>query len=165
MTSQKTEPEYVHGYTATEQQRLVDQAQFLSRYLFRDIDFHEQHHIIEMGCGVGAQSKILLDKFPRLKISGVDISKIQLEKANIYLKNEIAQERISLHHTDGKKVPFARETFDGAYLCWILEHTTDPNAVLQETRRTLKPGALIYVTEVYNSTLFLYPECPHTLNY
>ena len=60
---------------------------------------------------------------------------------------------------------FEANTFDSAFLCWVLEHVPDPVSVLAETRRVLSSGATIVVTEVQNATFFLDPYSPHTLAY
>ncbi|HVY85030.1 MAG TPA: methyltransferase domain-containing protein, partial [Caulobacterales bacterium] len=60
---------------------------------------------------------------------------------------------------------FERESFDCAFLCWILEHVPDPARVLGEARRVLQPGSPIVCTEVLNATFFLDPYSPNTMRY
>lgn len=47
---------------------------------------------------------------------------------------------------DGQMMPFGRETFDGALLIEVLEHARDPNLLLAEAHRVLKPGAVFLGT-------------------
>jgi SAM-dependent methyltransferase len=56
-------------------------------------------------------------------------------------------------------------SFDAAYVCWFLEHVQEPVGILKEVRRTLKPGSVIYCTEVMNSSFFVHPYSPATLRY
>lgn len=56
----KTNFPYLHGFSKTEQDRLREQAVFSEQTIYRDIDFSESKNIIEVGCGVGAQTEILL---------------------------------------------------------------------------------------------------------
>ena len=70
MSNQK----YLHGFDKKEQNRLVHQAQFLEEYVYDGVDLENDSKLLEVGCGVGAQTKILLKRFPDLKIHGVDIS-------------------------------------------------------------------------------------------
>src|SRR5438045_1196352 len=47
----------------------------------------------------------------------------------------------------------------------ILEHVEDPARVLSETRRVLRAGSPIVVSEVQNASFFLEPYSPQTLSY
>lgn len=157
---------YLHGFDPTEQDRLFRQAEFMEQIVFRDIDFSETTHILEVGCGVGAQSAILLRRFPRLKITGIDANEKQLARARQNLEAlPYAKGRFELLKMDAKALEFAGKSFDGAFLCWVLEHIPDPKQVLSEVRRVLRPGAKLYVTEVMNSAFFLDPYSPNVWKY
>jgi ubiquinone/menaquinone biosynthesis C-methylase UbiE len=156
---------YIHGFDPTEQKRLIDQAEFLEPYIYPGIDLDFKERLLEVSCGVGAQSKILLRRFPKLKIDGIDISKEQLAVAKKYLSTEIKQKRISLYQKDAQTFTLNKPKYDAAFLCWCLEHIPDPLKVLKRARAHLKPGAKIYCTEVFNQTLFIEPYSPAYLKY
>jgi trans-aconitate methyltransferase len=157
---------YLHGFDSSEQDRLYRQAEFMEQAVYRDIDFSDRTHILEVGCGVGAQTAILLRRFPRLKITGIDASDDQLVRARQYLGSlPYAQGRYEILKMDAKALQFKGKTFDGAFLCWILEHIPQPKQVLSEVRRVLKPGGRVYVTEVMNHAFFLDPYSPNVWKY
>jgi hypothetical protein len=66
---------------------------------------------------------------------------------------------------DARRLELEARTFDGAFLCWVLEHLAEPERVLAEVRRVLQPGAPIVCTEVLNATLFVHPPSPHLAAY
>lgn len=157
--------EYLHGFDKREQQRLLDQAKFLEPYVYRGIDLEFRKHLLEVGCGVGAQTEILARRFPDLKISGVDLSAAQLKAAESVLKPLIKSKRVTLKRQDAQKLSLPKKDHDAAFLCWFLEHVPKPLEVLKKIRRHLKRGAKIYCTEVFNQTLFMEPYSPAYLKY
>jgi ubiquinone/menaquinone biosynthesis C-methylase UbiE len=157
---------YLHGFSALEQQRLFRQAQFTENVIYRDVDFSDAREILEVGCGVGAQTAILLRRFPNLKTTSIDSNHHQLKVAEDYLSSlSFASGRYTLLEMDGAEMSFESQMFEGAFLCWVLEHVPDPGRLLMEVKRVLKPGARLYVTEVMNSSFFLEPYSPSVWKY
>jgi ubiquinone/menaquinone biosynthesis C-methylase UbiE len=159
MTTSIKNSKYIHGYTQDEQDRLIKQSNFLEPYIFTGIDFSNCHHIIELGCGVGAQIQLLLNRWPHLKITGVDISQSQISRANEFLKPHIETGQVSLYVSDGREIPFPDESFDGAFMCFVLEHSHSPLDLLKEIKRVMKSGSSLYCHEVFNAGQYVYPTC------
>jgi ubiquinone/menaquinone biosynthesis C-methylase UbiE len=157
---------YLHGYTSHEQDRLYHQARFLEDAVHDRMPFRRCRALLEVGCGVGAQTEILLRRFPELHVTGVDLSADNLARAQKRLRAcPWAKGRFRLQESAAETLPFPADSFDGAFLCWILEHVEDPARVTAEVRRVLRPGAPVVITEVQNATFFLDPYSPHTLEY
>lgn len=165
-SSTATEFPYIHGFSEVEQARLRKQARIAEPTIFSRIDYDGCQRLLEVGCGVGAQSEILLRRFPDLHITGVDLSEAQLAAAERNLAQcPWAGQRYRLLHADATDLPFEARRFDSAFLCWVLEHVPQPARVLNEVRRVLMPGSPVYVTEVMNSSFFLDPYSPNLLRY
>lgn len=164
--SKKSDFPYLHGFSETEQQRLRTQAEFAEHTIFQNINFTGLKKIIEVGSGVGAQTEILLRRFPKLHVTGVDLNVKQIEAARKFLGTQPgAQGRYEFHQMSADDLKFEANAFEGAYLCWILEHVKNPSQVLSEVRRVLRPGSEIVVTEVMNSSFFLDPYSPCVWKY
>ncbi len=157
---------YLHGFSEEEQERLRQQARFTEHVVYRDIDFSKAESILEVGCGVGAQSEILLRRFPDIQLTGIDFNAKQLAAAKSYLKTiPYAEKRYQILEMDAMNMSFDSNQFDGAYLCWVLEHVPDPLRALSEVRRVLRPGSKVYIREVMNSTFFIDPYSPNVWKY
>jgi len=161
-----TSKKYLHGYTAREQQRLRDQARVTEPLVHDRLPFRRCKRLLEVGSGVGAQTEILLRHFPDLHITGAEHSPKQIAAARRSLgRLSWAKGRWRMDQEDAMHLSFGQSTFDGAFLCWILEHVPDPARVLAEVRRVLRPGSPVVVTEVLNATFFLDPYSPNTWKY
>ncbi len=169
MSNERSDPAasgYVHGFTQREQERLRHQARFLEQRIHEGLPFARCRELLEVGCGVGAQTEILLRRFPDLHVTGIDASEANLGAARAYLDSQPWHAgRYELVPQDAQALSFPANRFDGAFLCWILEHVKSPARVLAEVRRVLRPGSPIAVTEVQNLSFFLDPYCPSTMAY
>jgi len=156
---------YLHGYSQAEQQRLYDQAKFLSPYVYDQIDLDGVSNLLEVGCGVGAQTAILIERYPGLKITAVDYEPKQVYKANRFLESDIKVGRVRVELADATALPYPDRYFESAFLCWVLEHVQDPKLVMSEVARVLVPGGRVIMTEVLNTPLTLYPRNSAVENY
>ena len=157
---------YLHGFSLEEQDRLYRQARFSEQSIFAKVDFSRQRRLLEVGVGVGAQTEILLRRFPKLHVTGIDRSQRQLAQAKKLLSEQpVANGRYELMEMDASQMDFGTGEFDGAFICWILEHADEPARILSEVRRVLKSGSPIVVNEVMNSSFFLDPYSPNTWKY
>jgi ubiquinone/menaquinone biosynthesis C-methylase UbiE len=153
---------YLHGYSTEEQERLVAQGQILAPFILERIDLQGIERLLEVGSGVGAMSLELLARYPDLRLTCLEIADTQLARAreNLARANVLAQ--AELLQGDARQMPFGADApFDAAFLCWILEHIPQPQAVLHELFRCLPLGATVFITEVFHSSFCLFPKCPN----
>jgi ubiquinone/menaquinone biosynthesis C-methylase UbiE len=159
--------DYIHGFDPEEQARLFRQARFLGSAIFQRLDLTPVRHLLEVGCGVGAMSEAILERYPNLYLTGVDVSASQLARARDHFRErpEFAG-RCRFEQMDAAAMCFGPgDQFDGAFFCWVLEHVPDPVAVLVQTRKVLRPGAPVFITEVMNQSFFLSPSSPAIQRY
>jgi ubiquinone/menaquinone biosynthesis C-methylase UbiE len=137
---------YVHGYSRREERRLLDQAQTLTGLLHHDTGYPAGSRVLEAGCGIGAQTVTLLEKSPGALITSVDLSKNSLIQAEARVEASGNGDATFLQ-ADIYALPFAERTFDHVFVCFVLEHLSDPVSALIRLRRVLKPGGTITVIE------------------
>jgi ubiquinone/menaquinone biosynthesis C-methylase UbiE len=167
-TSQKARASsgYLHGFSSTERERLRRQARILEPMVHSGLPFWRRKNLIEVGSGVGAQTEILLRYYPEIAVTCVERSATQIAEARRGLaRHPGAKGRVRFAQEDAAHLSFERDTFDGAFLCWILEHVSNPAQVLSEVCRVLVPGSPIVINEVLNATFFVDPYSPKTLKY
>jgi ubiquinone/menaquinone biosynthesis C-methylase UbiE len=154
--------DYIHGYSDTEQDRLIQQAEYWRNDLIlRDIKYQSGDKLLEIGCGAGAVLGILGTTFPRLQIAGIDLEAKQINYATQHLKN-LGLSNVDLKVGDASQLPWDDNTFDCIYTIWFLEHLSNPLPVIKEAYRVLKPGGTITITETdYRTIVFT----PHAKDY
>ena len=163
--SQNTPSKYIHGYLETEQERLRNQALVIEKPIYDFIDFSSNKKLLEIGSGVGAQTEILLRKFPNLQITGVEYEIRQIAKAKENMQSlSYKAPQIEFVNQDARELSLSKK-YDAAFICWVLEHISDPIRVLQSMKAFLEPKAKVVITEVFNATFYTYPLVPAIMDY
>ena len=148
---------YVHGYSQQEAQRLDDQATTINELLHWDSVWEEGAQVLEAGCGVGAQTKIISQKNPQCHFVAVDLSDKSLEQAAATLR-DMDIHNVECEQGDVYQLPFADGSFDHVFVCFLLEHLSEPAAALGELRRVLKRGGTATVIEGDHGSAYFYPH-------
>ena len=151
---------YIHGESDEESARLIEQAEILAPWVLDDLDLSGVKRLLEVGVGVGAETRLYRRRWPEARVVGVDLSWHQLERARAVLAEALAERAVSLVRASGARLPFAEGTFDAALAIWVLEHVPDPLAVMRECARCLRPGGRFLAQEVFNTSLYLEPRRP-----
>jgi ubiquinone/menaquinone biosynthesis C-methylase UbiE len=156
------ESDYVHGYTERESIRLEDQANALSELLHYDSVFPKGSLILEAGCGTGAQTKTIAAKNPDSKFISVDISEQSLVAAKKTI-NELGITNVEFQTGNIYDLKFPDEYFDHIFVCFMLEHLSDPIKVLTLLKKVLKKGGSITVIEGDHGSAYFHPQSGYAL--
>jgi len=156
---------YIHTFTEKEQQRLIHQAEYLIPWIYRQLDYSTCKSVLEIGCGVGAQLRILSRRFPSTVFTGVEFSPDLIGNARMLLREEIASGQVTLVEGSAYDLPLKTESFDGVFFCWVLEHLADPAKAMAEAVRVLKRDGVLYATEVFNAGVYTHPPRAALMEY
>ncbi len=149
--------DYVHGYSERESGRLQDQASTLSDLLHHDTKYPAGYHVLEAGCGVGAQTVILARNNPGAFFTCIDISDESLRQAEKRAEAD-GLSNVEFRQADLYHLPFHPETFDAIFVCFVLEHLPEPETALLALRQVLKEGGEITVIEGDHGSCFFHPH-------
>ena len=152
-------PDYVHGYGDRERVRLADQANSVVELLHGDTSYPAGSLVLEAGCGVGAQTVTLARHSPRARIVSMDISDASLAAARRAV-GATGATNVTFQRGDLYALPFAPETFDHVFVCFVLEHLPRPTEALAHLKRVLKRGGTITVFEGDHGSTYFHPESP-----
>lgn len=148
---------YVHGYTDRERTRLDDQARTLTDLLHHDTSYPAGSEVLELGCGVGAQTVILARHSPGARITSVDISPASVAAARAAVERA-GITNVTVQEADLFELPFAAGSFDHVFICFVLEHLPRPERALAVAHSMLRPGGTLTVIEGDHGSAYFHPR-------
>jgi SAM-dependent methyltransferase len=152
-----TEAGYVHGYSAPEAARLADQASTLADLFHHDTRYPAGSRVLECGCGTGAQTVLLAARSPEAEIVSVDLEPSYLEQAQARVE-AAGLGNVSFVQGDVFALPFEPESFDHVFVCFLLEHVSEPDKALLALSSMLKRDGSITVIEGDHGSWYCHPE-------
>ena len=148
---------YVHGYHPRENERLQDQAGTLVDLLHSDTSYPAGSVVLEAGCGVGAQTVTLAQRSPGARFMSVDVSADSVAEAK-RATDAAGLTNVQFQQADIFALPFAAESFDHVFVCFVLEHLSRPVEALAILKRLLRPGGTMTVIEGDHGSTYFHPD-------
>jgi SAM-dependent methyltransferase len=148
--------DYVHGYSAREGIRLSDQATALADLLHANTRYARGSRVLEAGCGTGAQTVILADRARDAEFTSIDVSERSLAEAALQVQLA-GCENVRFLRADIFRLPFQPSCFDHVFVCFVLEHLSDPAGALEALMTVLKPGGSLTVIEGDHGSAYFHP--------
>jgi ubiquinone/menaquinone biosynthesis C-methylase UbiE len=94
---------------------------------------------IDVGCGNGAFTELLVARCAPVEVQGIDPSAGQLAFARERHKAKVAEFR----QGDAMTLPFADRTFDAAFMALVIFFVPDPAKGVAEMVRVVRPGGIV----------------------
>lgn len=97
--------------------------------------------LLDVGCGTGRFLRFVKQGFPRLAVTGSDLSQAYLHEARDHLKPYKAEFKAA----EAEKLPFADASFDIVTSIYLFHEVPPPvrRDIAREFARVLKPGGLL----------------------
>jgi SAM-dependent methyltransferase len=93
--------------------------------------------VLDVGCGAGATSLMLVEQVHPGEVLGVDISAPLLARAR---DRAVGVERVRFELADAQTFPFEPESFDAVFSRFGVMFFEEPVAAFRNLRRALRPG-------------------------
>jgi len=95
--------------------------------------------VLELGCGAGQFIRGIKKIKSDLNCYGCDISWSAIQKAKSF------EDKINYKISEENSLPYDDDLFDTVLIYDVLEHVENPNAILEEVNRILKPNGTFYM--------------------
>lgn len=97
---------------------------------------------LDVGCGTGAFSTVILDECAPAAVVGIDPSEAQVNHA----QNAIGDDRASFRVGDALSLPLDDDAFDAAVSSYVLNFVPDKQKKMDEMARVVGPGGTVAVS-------------------
>ncbi|WP_425824602.1 class I SAM-dependent methyltransferase [Streptomyces fractus] len=119
------------------------------------------HHIVDLGCGTGAGTFALLDRFPDAHVTAVDASAEHLQRLRTKARTRGVGDRVRTVQADLDDAIWP--DLDSPDLVWAsasMHHMAHPDRALRTVHDALAPGGLFAVVELAGHPRFLPENAP-----
>lgn len=124
---------------------------------FEALNLSSGDKILEIGMGNGFFVKNILSADSSIKYTGCDFSEIMVAEARRQNENFIASGQAQFYNADANELPFETSIFDKVFSINTLYFWDNPQIVLAEIWRVLKPKGQITISVRPKSIMEHYP--------
>lgn len=103
------------------------------------LDPPKDRYWVDVGCGNGAFTELLIARTAPAAVTGIDPSDGQIDYARTRPGTKLAQFRVG----DAQALPFADNSFDAASMALVITFLSDPGKAAREMARVVKPGGIV----------------------
>jgi ubiquinone/menaquinone biosynthesis C-methylase UbiE len=137
--------------------------QAVHKRLLDCVELPESPYVLDLGCGTGRLLTRLAKQFPDLQGVGVDFSEEMLRQAR---ERNLHETRLSYTQGNAESLPFEDAQFDAVFNTMSFLHYLNPERVLTEVRRVLKPQGKFHLADysLPKETVF-FPFSPGGLHF
>jgi len=153
---------YIHGTDPDEQRRLADLNTILNQGSLAGLAVRPGDRVLEVGSGLGQLARAAA-RAAGVAVVGVERSAEQLARARELAAADGELDLLDLRQGDAVALPLAPGewgSFDIAHARFLLEHVPDPQAVVDQMARAVRPGGRVVVEDDDHAVLRLWPEPP-----
>jgi len=155
---------YIHGTDPAEQERLSRLNDLLNAQSLARLRIERGNRVLDVGCGMGQLARAVARAAgPKGLVVGVERSREQVAEGKRQALGAGEAHAVDMREGDAAALPLTEDewgTFDVAHARFILEHVTDPAAVVREMVRAVRPGGRIVLEDDDHDVLRFHPAIP-----
>ncbi len=118
--------------------------------------------LLDCGCGPGTITIGLADWVSPGKVTGVDLDPKRVQQATEAAESA-GVANVAFQVGDIYKLPFPDDSFDAAFVSYVLMHLKDRQSAVREVMRVLKPGGIFAAREMNHTAVIELNAAPEWL--
>ncbi|KRB54322.1 class I SAM-dependent methyltransferase [Flavobacterium sp. Root186] len=118
----------------------------MTRHSIQNLNIKAGNSILELGHGNAGHVAFLFEQAENLKYYGLEMSELMFQEARQINRNFVSQKQAFFSLYDGNKFPFEDEYFDKIFTVNTIYFWQEPEKLLLEIYRVLKPNGNFCLT-------------------
>ncbi len=154
---------YIHGTHREEQERLAILNQLLNDRCLAKIELNGDEKVLDVGSGLGLFSRQIGSMVSQGSVVGVEKSPQQLSTALRWAEEANEANLVDFREGSAYDLPLRSDelnTFDLAFVRFLLEHLDNPDLALRSIHAALKPGGTVYLVDDDHENFRIAPYTP-----
>ena len=125
----------------------------MHEWVISKMNIQPDDHILEIAFGPGVAVQIFSEKAIDGHVSGIDFSQTMLDQATRRNIRGIKSGKIDLRLGDATSLPYETDSFHKIYAANVIYFLTEPEKMITESYKTLKPGGELFIFMVRSESL------------
>ncbi len=154
---------YIHGFSREEQKRLSRMQDILNERHLESIPLSGVNRFLDVGSGLGQMTRMIASNLhPGSCSVAVERSEEQRQQAVSLAASESQADLVDYRIGDATDLPLESVewgSFDLVHTRFLLEHVSDPQAVVMQMCEAVRPGGKIFLMDDDHELLRVWPEC------
>lgn len=138
----ETAPAEIFGDSTAYEKFMGDRSRLSGERLVAMLDLPPRLSWLDVGCGTGALSAVILETCDPSALIGIDSSGAQVT----HVQSELGSERASFRVADATALPFGVDSFDVAVSSYVLNFVADKQKMVDEMARVVRPEGTVAIT-------------------
>ncbi len=159
----KKESGYIHGTHREEQERLAILNQLLNDRCLALIQLNGDEKVLDVGSGLGLFSRQIAAMVSQGSVVGIEKSPEQLSTALQWAENANESDLVDFREGSAYALPLRSDevnTFDIAFVRFLLEHLDTPHRALLNIYHAVRPGGSVYLVDDDHENFRIAPYTP-----
>lgn len=143
----------IQGRRISTSQR-IESGKNLYRFVAKNLGIEAKDKVLEVACGQGVGSVLVLNEFNTREIHGIDFSKAQILRAK-QLNSEAIKDngsKIFFQQGSAEKIPYDSDSFEKIFSIEAAQHFENLDLFSKEANRVLKPGGKLAIASFFGTS-------------